>query len=125
MSEVNGVRDMVKPMNDWVLVKRNPPQQRSSIIIAPQDSESPVRTGVVLRVGPGKVLESGAVSPMEVQEGDQVAFLRWHQDHRPGKATTKILAEYAALLGDADDVVMLRETDILFVYEGDVRVDLI
>jgi co-chaperonin GroES (HSP10) len=111
-------------MNDGVLVKRDPPQPRSSIIIAPGDEGSAVRTGTVLRVGPGKSRSDGSRVPMEAAVGDRITFLRWHDEHRPGKAVAKVLKDIATEIGDADDVCLIKESDILFVFEGDLKVDI-
>lgn len=115
--------DKVRPLHDWILVKRDPPQPRSSIIVSPNDEGSAVRTGTVLRTGGGKVMTNGTVVPLEVVPGDRIAFLRWHHEHRPGKASTQVLKELAAEIGDADDVVLVRENDILFAFDGNLKVD--
>lgn len=116
--------EKLRPMNDGVLIKRDPPQQKSSIIVTPGDEGSAVRTGTVLRVGPGKCLSTGERVPMEVKPGDRITFLRWHDEHRPGKAVAKVLKDIAAEIGDADDVCLIKESDILFVFEGDIKVDI-
>ena len=58
---------------------------------------------------------------MLVKEGDRITFLRWHQEHRPGKANAEVLKKMSAELGE--DLTLIRQNDILFVFEGDVTVD--
>jgi co-chaperonin GroES (HSP10) len=112
-----------RPLSDWILVKFNPLQKRSSIIELVGEGESAVRTGVVLRTGPGRPMEKkSGVIPMDVKEGDHITFLRWHQEHRPGKANSEALKQMSTELGE--DLTLIRQNDILFVYEGDVKVDL-
>jgi co-chaperonin GroES (HSP10) len=115
--------DKLRPLHDWLLVKRDPPQPRSTIILDPGNEGSSVRTGVVLKVGYGKHYPNGTTVPVGVEVGEHIAFFRWHQEHRPGKATTKVLKEIAEELGVADDVVLIRENDILFAFDGDLKVD--
>lgn len=120
---MNTLVEKLKPLSDWILVKRDPPQPRSSIIIDPGNEGSNVRTGTVLRTGPGKTYEGGVVVPLDVEPGDRIAFLRWHHEHRPGKINTSTLRKIADEFGVDADVVLVRENDILFVFEGDVRID--
>lgn len=110
-------------LSDWILVKCDPFQQKSSIIEM-VTNESPVRTGTVLDVGPGRWLnEKKAVRvPIDVGPLARVAFLRWHQEHRPGKAVVHALADLSEELGA--EVCLIRQNDILFSFTGDVKVDL-
>lgn len=110
-------------LSDWLLVKCDPFQPKSSIIEC-VNNESSVRTGTVLKVGPGKYKKEGSDLrvPMGVEVGERVAFLRWHQEHRPGKAIVHALADLSEEL--KAEVCMIRVNDILFVFTGEVKVDL-
>lgn len=112
----------VKLLSDWLLVKCDPFQAKSSIIEL-VTNESSVRTGVLLDVGPGKYKKPGKALriPMDVVKGERIAFLRWHQEHRPGKALVHALAELSEELGA--EVCLIRVNDILFAFDGDVKVD--
>lgn len=115
----------IRPISDWILTKFDPLPKRSGIIeLAGDNDTSAVRTGTVLMVGPGKPCSFGNVDrvPMEVQEGDRITFLRWHQEHRPGKMTADVLKSMSADMGE--DLVLIRQSDILFVFDGDVKVDI-
>lgn len=112
----------IRPFSDWVLVEAEPLQKRSNVIELAGDSDtSPVRVGRVLRVGPGRPLAKGGHAPVGVSAGERVAFFRWHQEHRPGKATVKALAQMS--LEGGKDVCLIRQADILFAVSEDVRVD--
>lgn len=105
-----------RPLNDYVLVKFNKLAKRSdTIVLAGDHDTAAVRTGVVLRVGPGRITKKGKRGPMSVKAGDHITFFRWHQEHQPGKANAQVLAE----LGD--DITVVRENDILFTYDNDPR----
>lgn len=113
----------VRPLNDWILVKTEPLKKRSTILELPgEHDKSAVRVGTVLELGPGKPLESGARAPLGVEKGEKIAFLRWHQEHRPGKANMAALADLSEELGA--DVCLVRVADILFAFDGDVHVDI-
>lgn len=112
----------VRPLSDWLVVKVAPFDKRSSIIDLPGANESAVRKGEVLEVGPGRAkTDTAGHEPMDVKVGEKIVFLRWHGEHRPGKAQVEALAKWSAELGE--DLMMIRQNDILFAYEGDVKVD--
>ena len=114
---------MLRLLSDWVLVKVDPFQAKSEIIHT-VNNESAVRTGTVLDVGPGRWLKdtSAVRIPMELRPLERVAFLRWHQEHRPGKAIVHALADLSEEL-DAE-VCLIRQNDVLFTFVGTVKVDL-
>lgn len=113
----------VRPLHDWLVVKMSPLDKRSAIIDVPGQEESAIRKGEVVAVGPGKSNPNNQTrAPMGVEPGEKIVFLRWHTEHRPGKAQVEALARMSAELGE--DLCMIRLSDILFAYTGDVRVDL-
>jgi|HigsolmetaAR202D_1030399.scaffolds.fasta_scaffold01603_25 co-chaperonin GroES (HSP10) len=113
----------IQPLSDWILVKFEPLEKRSSLIELPGQNESAVRKGVVKIVGPGRRLpNSERRAPMDVEVGDKIVFLRWHQEHRPGKQISETLRRKSEELGE--DLCLIRQSDILFKYTGDVNVDI-
>ena len=112
----------VRPLHDWIVVKLEPDQAPSSIIAAPDTYSQNIRKGVVVEVGPGAELPNGIRDPVEVSPGERVCFLRWHHEHRPGKAQVAALKDLSVELGA--EVVMVRRNDILFVYDGEPRIEL-
>ena len=93
----------LRPLHDRVIVKRLDQETKtaSGLIIPDAAAEKPDQ-GQVLAVGNGKVLEDGKVRPLEVKVGDRVLFGKYS-----GQAV-KI---------DGDEVLVMREEDILAVVE--------
>lgn len=91
----------IKPLGDRIVVR---PQAREEVtksgIVLPDTAKEKPQTGTVVAVGPGRVLDSGERLPMEVQEGQTVLFAKY--------AGTEFTL-------DGEDVLILRETDILGV----------
>ncbi|HBL30322.1 MAG TPA: co-chaperone GroES [Acidobacteria bacterium] len=91
----------IRPLHDRVLVKRIEAQEqvRGGIIIPDTAKEKP-QEAEVIAVGPGKLLEDGKRSPMDVKAGDRVLM---------GKYSGSEIK-----LND-QDYVILREDEILAV----------
>jgi co-chaperonin GroES (HSP10) len=110
----------VRPLNDLVIVKVDEPEQVSDTIVMPNVENTPLRKGTVLRVGPGrrKLKRRGKKDmvyiPTQVKPGDRIVFFAAATGTKQGK-------QLAYSLPDDED--MIREEDILFVFEGDVKVD--
>jgi chaperonin GroES len=96
-----------RPLHDRVLLKRVEAEERTpgGIIIPDTVQEKPVE-GEVLAVGPGAPDETGKLRPLDVKTGDRVLFGKW--------AGTEVLI-------DGEDRLILKESDILGVIEGDTR----
>lgn len=91
----------IRPLHDRVLVKRIETQEqvRGGIIIPDTAKEKP-QEAEVIAVGPGKLLEDGKRSPMDVKTGERVLM---------GKYSGSEIK-----LND-QDYVILREEEILAV----------
>jgi chaperonin GroES len=65
----------IKPLHEKVVVERMEAEGKSAggILIPDSAKEKPMR-GVVIAVGPGRVLENGDVKALEVKKGDKVLF---------------------------------------------------
>jgi chaperonin GroES len=65
----------IKPLHEKVVVERMEAEGKSAggILIPDSAKEKPMR-GVVIAVGPGKVLENGELKALEVKKGDKVLF---------------------------------------------------
>lgn len=94
----------LRPLHDRVIVKRLEEEKKSTggIIIPDSATEKPIR-GKVLAVGPGKVNDKGELSKMSVKKGDTVLFGKY--------SGTEVKVE-------GDDLVVMREDDIMAVIEG-------
>ena len=94
----------LRPLHDRVVIKRLEEERTSpgGIVIPDSAKEKPVR-GEVLAVGPGKILDNGKTQNMGVKEGDTVLF-------------GKYAGNECQL--DGDDLVVMREDDIMAVIEN-------
>jgi chaperonin GroES len=75
---------------------------KGGIIIPDSAKEKPIE-GKVIAAGNGKVLEDGKVRPLDIKAGDRVLFSKY--------AGTELKL-------DGDEVLIMREEDILGVIEG-------
>lgn len=66
------------PLYDRILVQRDEEETMlAGGIIIPDGSTDKPDTGVVLEIGHGRLLESGALVPMMVKVGDRIAFHKY------------------------------------------------
>jgi chaperonin GroES len=93
----------IRPMQDRLIVKRNAGADVTpgGIHIPEAGKEKPLE-GTVFAVGPGKRREDGQIHPLGVKEGDTILFAKY------AGAEIKI---------NGADYLMMREEDILGVYE--------
>ena len=94
----------IRPLHDRVVVKRMEEERTSAggIVIPDSATEKPAR-GEIIAVGKGKVADNGDVRPLDVKTGDQVLFGQY-------AGTAQKL--------DGEEVLIMREDDILGVIEG-------
>lgn len=86
----------IKPLGDHVLVKQTKEEEVTSfgLVLTKSEEERKKAEGDVIAVGPGKLLESGQRSTMEVKVGDHVIFKTWGGDKvEVGKEEYKILSQ--------------------------------
>jgi chaperonin GroES len=90
-----------RPLHDRVLLRRIEEKEtvKGGIIIPDTAKEKPME-GEVISVGPGKMMEDGKRSPMEVKAGDRVLFGKY------AGAEIRI---------DDEEYVIMREEEILAV----------
>src|SRR5512136_1167486 len=90
-----------RPLHDRVVLKRMEEKEeiKGGIIIPDTAKEKPME-GKVISVGPGKMMEDGKRSPMDVKAGDRVLFAKY--------AGTEIKI-------DDKEYVIMREEEILAV----------
>ena len=90
----------IKPLADRVVVKPEAAEETTAGgLIIPDTAKEKPQKGTVVAVGPGRV-ENGTKIDMTVQEGDTVLYGKY--------AGTEIAL-------DGDDVMIMRESDILGV----------
>ncbi len=90
----------IRPLGDKIFVKRLPLEEKTAGgIIIPDVAKEKAQTGEVLAVGPGRLLDDGTRSPLDVQVGDHVFF-----------------GKYAGTEA-GPDLLIIREEEILGVIE--------
>ena len=94
----------IRPLHDRVIVKREEDERKSpgGIVIPDTAAEKPSK-GRVLAIGKGKILEDGSTRALDVKVGDKVLFGKY--------SGTEVKV-------DGDDVLVMREEDILAIIEG-------
>ena len=94
----------IRPLHDRVIIKRLEEERTSpgGIVIPDSAAEKPVQ-GKVLAVGKGKILEDGTVRPLDVKVGDKILFGKY------SGTEVKI---------DGEEVVVMREDDLMAVFEA-------
>ena len=93
-----------RPLHDRVVVRRieEDDRTRGGIIIPDTAKEKP-QQGEIVAVGPGAADEKGHVQPLDVKAGDLVLFGKW--------SGTEVKL-------DGEDLLIMKESDILGVLEG-------
>jgi chaperonin GroES len=93
----------IRPLHDRVVVRRleNETKTSGGIVIPDNATEKPSR-GVVLAVGPGKMLDNGTVKALSVKAGDNVVFGKYSGNE---------------LKIDGEEVIVMREDDIMGIVE--------
>ena len=93
-----------RPLHDRVVVRRIEEGDRTKGgIIIPDTAKEKPQQGEIVAVGPGAPDEKGKVQPLDVKPGDRVLFGKW------SGTEVKI---------DGDDLLIMKESDILGVLEG-------
>lgn len=67
----------IKPLGNRVLVKRAKAETTKGGILLPDTAQEKPKIGHVLAVGPGKLDDSGKITPMHVKTGDRVLFSQY------------------------------------------------
>ena len=90
----------IRPLGDRVIVEAMSQETSKSGIIIPDTAKEKPQQGKVVAVGPGRLSESGDRLAREVNDGDVVLFGKY--------SGTEIEV-------DGDELLILRESDILAV----------
>lgn len=93
------------PLHDRIIVEAAPKEERTaSGIILPDTAQEKPQRGKVLAVGPGKLLDSGKVAPVDVKAGDVVLYGKY--------SGTEVTV-------GGHDYVILRAEDVLAIVVGE------
>jgi chaperonin GroES len=91
----------LRPLGDRVVIKAVERDEMTKAgIYLPDTAKEKPQEGIIEAVGPGRILDSGERSQMELKEGDRVLFAKY--------AGTEFKLE-------GEDLLILRESDILAV----------
>ncbi len=103
MATATKTKVSIQPLDDRVVIEPCEAEETTSGgIVLPDSAQVKPQRGTVRAVGPGKLLDSGERGELSVKVGDEVFYGKY--------AGTEV--DY----GD-DDLVMLKETDILAIVE--------
>jgi chaperonin GroES len=95
------VSTKLRPLGDRVIVKAVEREEITKAgIYLPDTAKEKPQEGIIEAVGPGRILDNGERSQMELKEGDRVLFAKY--------AGTEFKLE-------GEDLLILRESDILAV----------
>jgi chaperonin GroES len=95
----------IRPLGDRIVVRRQESQEKTAGgIVLPDSAKNKPQRGKVLAVGPGRILKDGTRRGLQVKEGDSVLFTNWAGE------------EYRQH-GRKDEILLMREEDILAVIE--------
>ncbi len=93
----------IKPLNDRVVVEPLEEGEKTvGGIFLPETAKEKPQQGKIVATGPGKVLESGERSAMNVKKGDTVLFAKY--------SGTEVEV-------GGKDLLVMRESDLLAVLE--------
>lgn len=94
----------LRPLHDRVIIKRLDVERKTaSGIVIPENAAEKPDQGEILAVGNGKVGDDGKVRPLGVKVGDKVLFGKYSGQ------SVKV---------DGDELLVMREEDIMAVVEG-------
>ncbi|MBW8002045.1 MAG: co-chaperone GroES [Planctomycetes bacterium] len=93
----------LKPLDDRIVIKQLEAQEKTAGgIILPEAAKEKPMIGKVVAIGPGKLLETGKRSKMNVKKNDEVIY-------------AKYMGSDVEIEGET--YVILRESDVLGVVE--------
>jgi chaperonin GroES len=93
----------IQPLGDRVVVKASTRETvTKSGIVLPDTAKEKPQEGEILAVGPGKVLDNGKRTTLEVKTGQKVLFAKY--------AGTEIKI-------DGEEYLILRESDIMGIVQ--------
>jgi len=95
----------IQPLHDRIVVEAAAKEERTAGgIILPDNAQEKPQRGTVIAVGPGKRLDSGQLSAMDVKAGDTVLYGKY------GGTEVSV---------GGKDYVILRAEDVLAVIEAE------
>ena len=94
----------LKPLADRIVVKRLEAQDKTkSGLVLPDSAREKPQEGKVVAVGTGRLLDDGAIKPLEIKTGDRVLYGKY--------SGTEVSIE-------GEELLILREEDVLAVVQS-------
>ena len=94
----------LRPLGDRVVIQPTPREEMTkSGIVLPDTAKEKPQEGVVIAVGPGRILDDGKREQIDVKKGQKVLYAKY--------AGTEFKV-------DGDDLLIVSQKDILAVVEG-------
>ncbi len=91
----------IKPLADRIIVRRMDAEEMTAGgIVLPETAKEKPKEGKIIAVGPGRILDSGETSKMQLKKGDRVLFSSWAGDE------VKV---------DGEEYLLMKEEDVLAV----------
>jgi chaperonin GroES len=93
----------ITPLDDRIVVRQKDAEEiTAGGIVLPDTAKEKPQRGIVVSVGPGKLLDSGERATMDVKKGDEVFYGKY--------SGTEVEI-------NGEELVILRESDVLAVLE--------
>lgn len=92
----------IRPLGDRVVVKVVKQEKTAGGIVLPDTAQEKPQMGEVIAVGPGRILDNGERSKMDVATGNKILFAKY--------AGTEVKL-------DGDEYLLINEKDILGIVE--------
>ena len=74
---MTAIATKIRPLGDRVVVKVVKEEKTAGGLVLPDNAQEKPQTGEVLAVGPGKILDNGSRTTVDVQTGDKVLFAKY------------------------------------------------
>ncbi len=104
MATATKTKVSIRPLDDRIVIEPGEAEETTAGgIVLPDSAQTKPQRGTVRAVGPGKLLDSGERGELSVKVGDEVFYGKY--------AGTEIDH------GGDEDLVILKETDILAIVE--------
>jgi len=92
----------IRPLGDRVVVKVVKQEKTAGGIVLPDTAQEKPQMGEVIAVGPGRILDNGERSKMDVATGNKILFAKY--------AGTEVKL-------DGEEYLLINEKDILGIVE--------
>ncbi len=94
----------LSPLGDRVVIKPTPREEMTkSGIVLPDTAKEKPQEGVILAVGPGRILDDGKREQIDVKKGQKVLYAKY--------AGTEFKV-------DGDELLIVSQKDILAIVQG-------